>query len=124
LGVHQSRFEKYFRKSVDENSVKEHIEGILQYMSVHFRWCDKCLYKDFAATVLSNTEETPTTPITPFLVIKCLDSKRNIKFIIMAEREGDALILTSKLRSGEAKEFRSMIHKLYGAVKKNKLNEH
>jgi serine/threonine protein kinase len=124
LLVHQTRFDKYFRKSIDENSVKESIERILQHMSVHFRLCDKCMYKDIAATELSKTEETPTTPITPFLVIKCLDPKRNIKFVILAEREGNVLVLTNKLRSGEVKEFRAMMHKMQGTIKKQIINEH
>jgi serine/threonine protein kinase len=118
LDENHARIEKFFRRNADRN-VREYIESHLQCMSIHFRLCDAKAYKDFCVTEQTKTEETPTTPTVPMLVIKCIDAKRNCKFIIAVEREGDALLLTFKLRSGEAKEFRKRIQKLTSAIKKN-----
>jgi len=61
------------------------------------------------------------TPIAtkPLVVIKCISTKRNMKFAIFAERTIDeSLFIVFHLREGETKEFKELLHKLKKELKK------
>jgi serine/threonine protein kinase/Ca2+-binding EF-hand superfamily protein len=120
LAIQKIRFAKFFKKNDNQSTVKDFIETALSKLSIHHRACDKDVEKDVMGVidVKSIEEDAPEVPVKPFLVIKCIDAKRNIKFAVMAEREGDQLELTFKLRSGETKEFRTVMEKVTNIMKK------
>ncbi|KAL0479270.1 SNF1-related protein kinase catalytic subunit alpha KIN10 [Acrasis kona] len=106
LSLHRIKVDGYFKKA-EIDSVREYVEHTLQKLLVHFKVCER-EFRDADSA---------------FLTIKCIQPKRNVKFVIQVQIEDDSLVLLFKLGSGETKEYRALIDKMSTLLKNTKAHK-